>query len=150
MSPFYDLLFVGHIASAVVGFGAVGVAGLSASKAGRSADPFVDEALSRFFRPGVDWPARVIFLVPVLGLAVLFGADRSDVRDAWPWIGLGLWLVIAGVATGSCWPCERRAQEAFAAQDVDVLRQACRRMETSVGVISVCALLAFVVMIVQP
>jgi hypothetical protein len=158
--PIYDLLLVAHVIVAVVGFGAVAAAGLAASSARRSRDPLGDEAVRRFFKPGRDWPARAIFLVPVLGLALLFGGDRGDAGAPWPWIGMSLWIAAAGLASAMSWPAEHRAQDALAAlveapagigpDPLVQFRDACRKMELAAGMISVCFVAAVAVMIVQP
>jgi len=151
-APLYDVLVLLHVASALVGFGAIAVSGLEAFSGRRSDDPAADDSLVRFFRPGNSWPGRVVFLVPVLGLALLFGGDRPDVPHAWPWIGLGLWVAAAGLATGMCWPAERLAQEALGrpVPDVATFRQACGRLERGVVLIEVCAVAALAIMILQP
>ncbi len=159
----YDIILVGHVVAAVVGFGAIAAAGLAASSARRSADPLGEESVRRFFKAGRDWPARSIVLVPVLGLILLFGGDRSASHDPWPWVGLGLWFVTAAVATARCWPAEAEAQHAFAAlsspeaalagEEASALgdfRAACHRMEAAAGLISLCFAAAVVVMIWQP
>lgn len=160
-APFYDVLLLLHIAAGLVGFGAIAVAGLRARAGRRSPDPGGDSSLRRFFAPGSDWPARAIFLVPLLGLALLLGGDWPDVSAAWPWIGLIIWIGAAGIATGGCWPAERSAQEALAHLEgagddearsawTTTFRASCRRMERSVGCISLCFLAAVAVMVVQP
>jgi hypothetical protein len=158
--PAYDLLLIAHVIAAVIGFGAIAAAGWAASAARRSADPGGDEAVRRFFKKGRDWPARAIFLVPLLGLGLLFGGDRSDVHTAWPWIGLSLWLIATGLASGRCWPAERAAQDALAELvdsgsaaaegTLEAFRRSCRTMELSVGAISVCFVAAVAIMILQP
>ncbi|MDA8265565.1 MAG: DUF2269 family protein [Actinomycetota bacterium] len=158
--PAYDILLVCHVVAGLVGFGAIAAGGLAASSARRSADPGSDEAVRRFFRQGPDWPARAIFLVPLLGLALLFGGDRSAAHHLWPWVGLGLWVTAVGVATAICWPAERDAQVALAdlqgaseesrALLVRGFRDACRKMEQAVTAISLCFLAAVAVMIVKP
>ncbi|MGA2209601.1 MAG: hypothetical protein ABSH30_08200 [Acidimicrobiales bacterium] len=158
--PAYDLLLIAHVIAAFIGFGAIAAAGWAASSARRSADPVGDEAVRRFFKKGRDWPARAIFLVPLLGLGLLFGGDRSDVPAAWPWIGLSLWLIATGLASGRCWPAERAAQDALAelvesgsaaaAGTLEVFRRSCRTMEQSVGAISICFVAAVALMILQP
>lgn len=112
--PLYDVILVAHVVAAVVGFGALAASGVAASSGRRSPDPVGDESVRRFFRVGRDWPARAIFLVPVFGLILLLGGDRSSLHEVWPWIGLGLWTATAGVATARCWPAETAAQRAFA------------------------------------
>lgn len=162
----YDLVLIAHVVAGVVGFGALAAGGFAASAARHSPDPLGEEAVRRFFKPGRDWPARLIFLVPVLGLLLLFGGDRPAAHDPWPWIGLGLWLVTAAVATARCWPAEAQAQRAFAALSSSAssgrggagveasllgdFRSACRRMEAAAGLTSICFLAAVVVMIWQP
>jgi len=158
--PAYDLLLVAHVLVALVGFGAIAAGGLAASSARRSGDPANDASVRRFFKQGRDWPARVIFLVPVLGLALLFGGSRSQVGASWPWIGLCIWIVAAGIASGMCWPAEHAAQITLAeltgdpdgdtASLVADFRASCHRMELATGAISVCFVAALVVMIVQP
>lgn len=158
--PAYDLLLVSHVVVALVGFGAIAVAGLAASSSRRSDNPASDAATLRFFKQGPDWPARTIFLVPMLGLALLFGGDRTDLHAAWPWIGLCIWVVAAGIASGVCWPAERSAQatlEELTAAPADELaslvaefRASCRTMELATGAISVCFVAAVAVMIIQP
>ncbi len=113
MSPGFDLLLVAHVVAGIVGFGAIAAAGYEARAGVLAEDPARDLGLRRFFRPGTDWAGHAIFLVPVLGLSLLLGAERRSVGAVWPWLGLGLWLVAAGVATGVCWPAERRAQQAL-------------------------------------
>jgi hypothetical protein len=160
-APAYDVLLVLHVAAAVLGFGAIAVAGLRAHAGRKSADPAGDASLRRFFAPGRDWPARAIFLVPLLGIALLLGGDRSQVSAAWPWIGLGLWTGAVGLASGGCWPAEHRAQEALGRLEVaadgearsrlsGTFRASCARMERSAGSISLCFLAAVAVMVVQP
>lgn len=158
--PVYDIVLVAHVAAALIGFGAIAAGGLAASAARRASDPASDDGIRRFFKRAPDWPARAIFLVPVLGLILLLGGDRAAMGDPWPWIGLGLWVVAAGVATAQCWPAERRAQEALAAlcepvpcpSEVQLrqFRDACQRMELAVGAISVCFVAAILVMVLQP
>ena len=57
-----------------------------------------------FLQAGPQLAGRAIFLVPLLGLALLFGGDRDAAHTPWPWIGLAIWVVVAGLASGLCWP----------------------------------------------
>jgi hypothetical protein len=149
-NPLYDLAFVAHVAVSLIGFGAIGASGLAASRARRLTSPLTDAATSRFFKPGIDWPARLIYLVPVLGLVLLFGNDRAATHEFWPWMGFGIWAVATGLATAWSWPAERRAQQALQEESVDEFRRACYQMETAVGLISICFAFAVLVMILQP
>ncbi|MGH9303348.1 MAG: hypothetical protein ACRDZ5_02925 [Acidimicrobiales bacterium] len=111
----YDVVLIAHVAAAVVGFGAIGAGGVEAANGRHSPNPARDLSLRRFFRPGRDWAAAVIFIVPLIGLGLLFGGDRGDASRAWPWIGLCIWTAAAALATGVLWPAERRAQRFLAA-----------------------------------
>jgi hypothetical protein len=161
--PGYDALVAAHVLSAVVGFGAIGVTGAFAAACRTADNPRSSAALVRYFRPGTNWAARALLLTPVLGLIVLFAGDRSASGEPWPWIGLGLWTVAAGLATGSCWPAERRIQSFMAGPprplaeetdvpvaEIDSLRRSCRRVERSAATISLLFVAAVFVMLVQP
>jgi hypothetical protein len=155
----YDLLVVLHVLSAVVGFGAVGVTGTYAVRARSAVEPRREPGLRRYFRPGTNWAERSLLLTPVLGAVVLWGGDSAAVSKVWPWVGLGFWVAATAIATGWCWPAERRIQVWFAhLPDSDEhapaalsqLRDACRVVQWGASAISVCFVAAVVVMIWQP
>lgn len=166
--PGYDVLVVLHVLSAVIGFGAVGATGTYAGRARSVAEPRNDANLRRYFRPGTNWAERVMLLTPVLGAALLFGGDRSAVSQLWPWIGLGCWVLAAGVASAWSWPAERRIQAWLAAgadsgrsaagaesgrsaaSELGQFRDACRVVQRGAFAIAVLFLVAVVVMIGQP
>ena len=75
-------------------------------------------AVVRYFRPGVNWVGRVLFLVPVLGVAlVAMSGGQWGYSDGWVTIGLGVWVAVAFVAEGVLWPAERRLQEVVATRE---------------------------------
>ncbi len=95
----------------------------------------------------------------MFGAALLFGGDRSAVSQLWPWIGLGCWVLAAGVASAWCWPAERRIQAWLAAgadsgrsaaSELGQFRDACRVVQRGAFAIAVLFLVAVVVMIGQP
>lgn len=155
-SPLYDVLLICHVVAGFAGFGSIAVSGWAAAAGRRSGNPGGEERVVRFFRIGVDWPGRLIFAVPVLGLALLFGGHRGDAGAAWPWLGLGLWIVATGFASGVAWPAERRAQRELAAvisgdrAALAPFAEACLRVERAAAAVTVCFVLAVVVMIWQP
>jgi hypothetical protein len=145
--------------SAVVGFGAVGATGLYAARARTSPDPRTEPRLRRYFHPGTNWAERSLLVTPVLGATVLWSGDRAAASQAWPWIGLGCWVIAAGIVSASCWPAERRIQVWLAQVDhsgqgepaeLARFRHTCRVLERGASAISVCFLAAVVVMIAQP
>jgi hypothetical protein len=158
-APLYDALLILHVLTAVVGFGSLAIGGLVAAAGRRSSEPAGEERVVRFFREGVDWPARTVLLVPVLGLALLFGGDRSSESMPWPWLGLAVWFVALAILHLRTWPAEREAQRELAAiragEDAGGGRQeafaaACGRMEAAATLTSICFVIAVALMIWQP
>lgn len=109
VGPTYSLVLVAHVAAAVVGFGSVGVTGLLAVRARHGPQSPDAEAVRRFFRAPVNWPSRAIYLVPMLGAALL-GLSRGtfDVDDHFVVVGLLVWTLSVVVAETVVWPAERR------------------------------------------
>jgi uncharacterized membrane protein len=149
--PAYDVVEVLHVASAVVAFGSLAATGRYASSLHQRADPTSDPSARRYFKPGRNWAEWALFLVPVFGGA-LVGLGGSALADqAWPWIGLGIWLAAAGAATGGVFPAERSIQEHLAEKTgVSAIRLAARRCERWSAVTSVLFVAALVVMVWQP
>ena len=72
------------------------------------------DALVRYYRPGVNWVGRVLFLVPVLGVAlVAMSGGEWGRSDAWVTIGLAAVGGVAVAAEAVLWPAERRLQEGW-------------------------------------
>jgi hypothetical protein len=149
-SAAYDLVLLAHVLSALVGFGAVVVAGLFALAFDRSDPP--TEAVRRYYRPGVNWAGRVIFLVPVFG-AALIAMSHGDwsYTDHWVAIGLSLWGVAAVVAEVALWPAERRLQAAVAdPTSATDLRSQCLRVAFIAAFLFIVLVVASVVMVAKP
>ena len=119
-SAAYDLVLLAHVLSAVVAMVAVVVAGgfaLTLRAALRQDGP-LPVAVVRYFRTGVNWVGRVLFLVPVLGVVLIAMSEGQwGYSDGWVTIGLGVWVVVAMIAEGVLWPAERRLQEVVAARE---------------------------------
>jgi uncharacterized membrane protein len=148
-SAAYDIVLLAHVLSVVVGFGAVAVAGGYALSLRRSGPG--SEAVRRYYRPGVNWAGRVLFLVPVFGF-VLIGLSHHEwsLADGWITTGLLLWAVVAVAAELVLWPAERQLQSAVAAGTGAQAGPLCLRVAaTGLGV---CLLLvgATVVMVAKP
>jgi hypothetical protein len=110
-SAAYDIVLLAHVLSALVGFGAVVVAGGFAVILSRSGTG--SEAIRRYYRPGVNWAGRILFLVPVFGVAlVAMSHGEWSFSDGWVAAGFGLWAVVAVGAEMALWPAERRLQAA--------------------------------------
>jgi hypothetical protein len=112
----YDIVLLAHVLSAVVGFGAVGVAGASAMLLGRRMPP--SDAVVRYYRPGINAAGRTLFLVPVLGCALIgMGQGAWSYSDGWVIAGLILWTMAAVAAELWLWPAERGLQRLLACED---------------------------------
>lgn len=148
--PWYSLVVIAHVLAAVVGFGALGMTGAYARALRLAADPYASGELTRYFRPGRNLAARAILLVPVFGAVAL--ASSGDVHRLYPWLGIGIWVVATGVASGLVWPAEERLQRLVAAREEDLggLRSLARRCENGAMVTSLCFVAAVVVMVAQP
>ena len=149
-TPAYDLVLLAHVLSALVGFGAVVVAGFYALALERSNPP--TEAVRRYYRPGVNWAGRVIYLVPVLGAALIaLSQGQWSYADHWVVIGLGLWGVAAVVAELVLWPAERRLQAVVAdPTSATDLRSQCLRVAVVAGLLFIVLVVASVVMVAKP
>ena len=109
-SAAYDLVLLAHVLAALAALVAVVVAGASAVALARPRP--VPPHLLRYYRPGVNWAGRVLFVVPVLGFVLITLSDGQwAVSDQWIVIGLVLWLAAALLAEAVLWPAERRLQE---------------------------------------
>lgn len=149
----FGILLIAHVASALVGFGAVATSGVQAARLARVRGP-VPGDLRRYFAPGVNWAGRVLYLVPAFGAALV--ADSTRFGFALPWVeaGLGLWAVSVLVAEVLLWPAERRIQRALAVPEEPVgatgVAGDCRLVAlTSVFVVT-AFVAATVLMVAQP
>ena len=152
-TPLRAALFVAHIAVAVVALGALGATGLFARAVRVAFDPFANANLRRFFRPGHNLAARAIYLVPLLGFGLLMTGPSGDWTRAYPWIGLGLWAISIGIATGAIWPAESAIQRLLSGSSEPSARSGlkghCRTIELGSIAITLTFLAAFAVMVIQ-
>jgi len=147
----YDLVLLAHVLAALVAFGAVAVAGLSALTLLRTGAS--SESIRRYYRPGVNWAGRILFLVPVLGVAlVAMSGGAWSYADGWIGLGLALWAVAASAAEMVLWPAERQLQEAVtgAAFDAGAQRGLCLRVAGVSAGLLVVFVVATVVMVSKP
>ena len=155
----YGALLVVHVLSAAVGLGAVATHRRVRRQGPPSGRPDTrDESLRRYFRGGRNWAELALALTPLLGLALLFGGDRGDAGEPWPWIGLACWFVAVSAESALCWPGERALAADLAAAaspgacpvDAASWRAIGRRVEIGSAVASLAVVAAFAVMFVQP
>lgn len=146
-----------HVASAVVGFGSLVFTGVFASRAGRGPSAPGAQAVRRYFRPGVNWPGRVLYLVPVFGFALLAASGGVfDSSDSFVVIGLAMWFAATALAEVVVWPSERRIQSVVAdkgdwsAAATESFVRDCRRVVLSTTSLGVVFVAAVVVMVAKP
>lgn len=146
----YDVVLLAHVLSALIGLGAVVVAGGCGWALLRSGPG--SEALRRYYRPGINWAGRIIDLVPVFGVA-LIGLSRGawSFSDGWISSGLVLWAVAAAIGELALWPAERRLQRAVGDPDPSVdVRTDCITVMIAASVIGIVVIVATVVMVAKP
>jgi hypothetical protein len=148
--PWYAVIVVLHVLVGVIGFGALGLTGSYARLAAKNPNPYASEVLRRYFRPGNNLGARMIYLVPVFGLIAL--AFSGDTGKLYPYIGLGIWTAALGVATSTMWPNEIKIQRLMADGEGDkvALVKAAKLCETGAMITTLLFICALVVMIGQP
>jgi uncharacterized membrane protein len=147
----YDLVLLAHVLSALVGFGAVVVAGgyaMGLLRSGRGSD-----GVRRYYRPGINWGGRIIWLVPVFGVA-LIQMSHGDwtFSEGWITAGLMLWVVSALVGEMALWPTERKLQAWVADEEgTDVVpRSQCLQVIGMAAGLFVVLVVATVLMVAKP
>jgi uncharacterized membrane protein len=149
----YEVVVLAHVLAAVIGFGAIGVAGAYALVLGRRGPP--SESVVRYYRPGVNWAGRILFVVPILGFVLIgmsHGTDGYGLSDGWVMIGLALWALAALAAEMLLWPTERELQQLVAAGSWDdaAHRSLTRQVVWTSGALMVVFVAAMVVMVAKP
>jgi hypothetical protein len=149
-SAAYDIVLLAHVLSALVGFGAVVVAGGFAMILSRSGTG--SEAIRRYYRPGVNWAGRILFLVPVFGVAlVAMSHGEWSFSEGWVVVGFGLWAVVAVGAEMALWPAERRLQSAVVdGASAESVRAGCYGV-AAMAAVAFCVLVgASTIMVAKP
>jgi uncharacterized membrane protein len=156
LGPGYSVLLVAHVAAAVVGFGALATTGLQAARARRGPGAPGAEGVRRYFEPGVNWPARALYGVPVLGFALAADSNGAVmIADGWVVAGLLLWLAAAAAAEAVVWPGERRIQAIVSEHWDDPAARAeldrtCRQVASASAVLIGVFVAAVVLMVAKP
>ncbi len=149
----FDLLLIGHVACAIVGFGALVASGVQAARLGRVGGGGLPANLRRYFAPGTNWAGRVLYGVPVFGFLLLADSGgRLALGDPWVLAGLVLWGISALAAELVLWPAERRIQSALAtgARAAGALSRECRLVGGLGGALGIVFVAATVLMVARP
>ncbi len=146
----YDIVLLAHVLSALAGLGVVALAGGYALVLRRPGPP--SSGVRRYYRPGVNWAGRALFLVPVFGVALmaLSGGDWSY-ADGWVLGGILLWAGAAVLAEMVLWPAERRLQCEVAAPTTSArLGRRCLVVAGAAGGVVVLLVAAAALMVAKP
>ncbi len=147
----YDTVLAVHIVAGFIGFGAMGVSGWFAAQARRRPG---SEAVRRYFRPGTNWVARAVYLVPLSGLALLYmgGNPGSEAGEAWVVAGVVIWCVATGMAVLVLWPAEKELAHLLGTPPPDTgrLGTLSRRVGYSAAVVDVAYVAAVWLMVAKP
>ncbi len=157
--PAFELLLVGHVACALLGFGALATSGVQATRLLRNGPGPADTTLRRYFAPGVNWAGRALYGVPVFGFALLADSGgHSRIADGWVVAGIALWALAVLLAEGFLWPAERRIQSALVGGPPTCvtspvpasMRRDCRVVGNLGAVVAVIFFVATVLMVARP
>lgn len=184
-SKLYDVLLLTHVLLALASVAVVAAAAWNAAEASRLVGLLDDEELPpglaarverlrRFYRPGRNLAGRVLFLVPVLGLALVADSGGLSMFSQ-PWLagGVAAWLLAATVAEGALWPADRHLRAVIGATkppaktlaegapaqlgtqvrrgaDRRVVRATAQQAQVAAATVELALVVAFVLMIGQP
>ena len=142
----YDVVFLVHVVAAIAAL-TVLVAMRSAARAVAEGAP--DDVQARRFPTRRNWAARVVHVLPLTGLAMVATGD-SSVSLTRPWVGLGLgcYLVAAGLLEARALPLERVVAEVVA-HDGRAARERGEALTRSIDAVLLAVGVALVAMIVQ-
>jgi hypothetical protein len=157
--PAFDVVLILHVACVVVGLVTLVTSRATATRLGtllRTAAPFPD-AVSRYFRPGLNWAGRTVYGIPVFGFVLLaLSHGAYSLHDGWVTGGLAILVGVVLVGEGVLWPSERRLQVSLAGLEAgglpvagSVLRDV-RTMALAATVAAALLVAGSVLMLVQP
>ncbi len=80
-------------------------------------EPF-EPGVRRYFSPGLNWAERAVFIVPLLGIILLFEQKNGSVaRSTWVITGVIIWVLATWISAFRIWPNEERIRRKF--QDME-------------------------------
>ena len=139
----------------LVGLASILATGVQAWRARAGPDAGSASSVARYFRPGINWPGRSIYVVLALGLVLLaMSRGAYDLGDPFVQIGLVGWIAAAALAELVVWPGERRLQRLIsgASWQASSNESAGIALRVALSAWGVCAILlvATVVMVQKP
>jgi uncharacterized membrane protein len=120
----FDIVLLFHVGCVVVGLATMTTSAATATRLRRVLPAASDlpDALQRYFRPGVNWPARAVYGIPVFGVALLaMSGGAYSLRQGWVTLGIGVFIIVVLLGEGVLWPAERRLQVALGPTPADAV-----------------------------
>ena len=112
----FDVVLILHVGCVLVSLASVFVTGIQAWRAREGPESPGAQSVARYFQPGINWPGRAVYLVLVLGIALVAMSDKAySYEDPFVQIGLVLWILSAFAAELVVWPGERQIQRIVSA-----------------------------------
>ncbi|HEX7165896.1 MAG TPA: DUF2269 family protein [Acidimicrobiales bacterium] len=104
----YKIVFVLHLLSVIVGFGAVALNGLYGAEAKKRKGPG-GLAIGEANHAVSDVAEKVVFLVPIFGIGLVLMSDEQwTFGQTWVWLSLLLYVIGVGVAHAVMIPSAKR------------------------------------------
>ncbi|MCK4176347.1 hypothetical protein [Aciditerrimonas ferrireducens] len=114
-SPAFGIVLALHVAAVLVGFGSVLVTGVQGARLARLPVGPLPAHLARFFATPRNWAARAVYLVPLLGAALVWLSDgRFAFDDPFVEMGGGLWVAAVLLSEALVLRGERRLARVLA------------------------------------
>jgi uncharacterized membrane protein len=106
----------------------------------------------RYYRPGVNWAGRALFLVPLFGVALMaMSAGDWSYADGWVLGGIMSWAGAALLAEMLLWPAERALQAEVAGPSPSPgLGRRCLVVAGTAGLVVAVLVAATVLMVAKP
>ena len=151
----FTVVLLAHVATALVGLGAMAATGISAARAARGPSAPGATSVRRYFQPGANIAGRTVYLVPILGSAlVAMSQHRYEFSDRFVAFGIVLWLLAVGLAETVVWPGEKEISRAVSgdwdgAASEGGMATICRRVTATSALVVVIFVLGTVVMFAQ-
>lgn len=112
--PAFTVVLVLHVAAAALGAVTLAAGASAAMRLVSARDGEVPRSVRVYFSPGPNLAGRVLWLVPVLGIALLvMSGGAYGLGDSWVVAGLGLWVASIALCEGVVWRAERRIRDAI-------------------------------------
>jgi uncharacterized membrane protein len=150
----YRIVLALHILAAIVGFGAVLLNGVYASKAKARPGPEGAAIAQANYEVSFGWAQWFIYAILILGFALVGMSDKAiKFSQTWVWLAVVLYVAIIGIVHGVHRPNVRRLNELMRegnpANRAEMERRG-RLAEAMGGIMSVLVVVIVFLMVIKP